>query len=211
MGTHCGVIVTIENNEGLSPGEAALKRGFDLVVTIAVLGVGWYLIALAWLMASLDTRSNGFFLQERIGRNGEPFKVIKLKTMRAAPGVTGKARDLRITRVGAVLRNLKVDELPQLLNVLLGHMSLVGPRPDLSGFADRLQGADRLILSIRPGITGPATLKYRNEEALLAQQSDPESYRRDVIWPDKVRINLDYIRNWRFTADLRYLWRTLAG
>ena len=118
--------------------------------------------------------------------------------------------DPRITRVGRILRSTKVDELPQLLNVLLGHMSIVGPRPDVPGFADRLSGDDRIVLSIRPGITGPATLEFRNEEELLSSQSDPERYNREVIWPKKVELNREYVANYSFWKDFGYIWRTIA-
>jgi lipopolysaccharide/colanic/teichoic acid biosynthesis glycosyltransferase len=107
-------------------------------------------------------------------------------------------------------RRTKIDELPQLFNVLWGDMSFVGPRPDVPGFADRLEGVDRIILSVRPGITGPASLKYRDEEALLASQEDPERYNREVIWPDKVRINLDYVKHWSFAGDIGYILKTVA-
>ncbi len=90
-------------------------------------------------------------------------------------------------------------------------MSFVGPRPDVPGFADKLEGRDRVILTVRPGITGPATLKYRNEETLLGNVDDPEKYNHEVIWPDKVMINLDYVLNWRFRSDLIYIWQTLIG
>jgi lipopolysaccharide/colanic/teichoic acid biosynthesis glycosyltransferase len=96
------------------------------------------------------------------------------------------------------------------LNVLAGDMSLVGPRPDVAGFADKLKGSERVIMAVRPGITGPATLKYRNEEELLASQDDPETYNREIIFPDKVRINMAYVRNWSLYGDLRYLWKTLV-
>jgi lipopolysaccharide/colanic/teichoic acid biosynthesis glycosyltransferase len=107
------------------------------------------------------------------------------------------------------MRKWKIDELPQLINVLLGRMSFVGPRPDVAGFADRLTGEDRMILSVRPGITGPATLKYHDEEKLLARQQDPEKYNRDVIWPDKVRINKRYILEYSFSKDMQYIWETV--
>jgi len=119
--------------------------------------------------------------------------------------------DPRITRLGAFFRKAKIDELPQLINVLLGQMSFVGPRPDVPGFADRLQGEERIVLSVRPGITGPATLKYRNEEEILAQQDDPERYNREVIYPDKVKINVEYVRSYSFWRDLRYIGRTVFG
>ena len=121
------------------------------------------------------------------------------------------ADDPRITSVGRLLRRTKVDELPQFMNVLLGHMSLVGPRPDVPGFADRLTGADRIILGVAPGITGPATLAYRREEDLLAAQADPERYNREVIYPDKVRLNRAYVENYTLWRDIEYLWRTVVG
>jgi lipopolysaccharide/colanic/teichoic acid biosynthesis glycosyltransferase len=116
--------------------------------------------------------------------------------------------DRRITRSGRIFRKTKIDELPQLYNVLLGQMSLVGPRPDVTGFADVLEGADRAILSLRPGITGPATLVYRDEEALLAGVEDAESYNRDVVFPHKVQINLEYARSYSLMGDIKYLFKT---
>ena len=141
------------------------------------------------------------------------FRVIKIRTMRTDSGIRTSVttrNDARITRLGAMLRRFKIDELPQLINVLKGDMSFVGPRPDVPGFADSLVGEEEaLFLSVRPGITGPATLKYRDEEVLLARQPDPEKYNRDVIFPDKVAINIEYVRNWSLTSDLRYIWATL--
>jgi len=140
--------------------------------------------------------------------------VIKLRTMHSVAGggtTVTTAGDARITPIGRFLRRYKLDELPQLINVLRGDMSLVGPRPDVAGFADMLTGSDRMILSVRPGITGPATLKYRNEEELLASVSDPEAYNRNVIWPDKVRINREYVQHFRLRDDLRYIWLTIFG
>lgn len=200
--------------QGLSRGQAALKRGFDLAVAAAGLALTGWLIALAWLAATLDTGRNGFFTQARIGRWGRPFRVVKIRTMRPDPArrtpVTTED-DPRITPLGRFFRRTHIDELPQLVNVLLGQMSLVGPRPDVAGFADRLEGDDRILLSVRPGITGPATLKFRDEEALLARQPDPERYNREVLFPEKVRINKAYVRDYRFRDDLFYLWKTLAG
>lgn len=197
----------------LSAWQSLLKRGFDIVCAIiGLLALGW-LVALAWIMASIDLRCNGFFVQDRVGRDGRIFRLVKIRTMRndkALRTTVTQAGDPRITRLGAWLRRFKVDELPQLWNVLIGDMSLVGPRPDVPGFADILTGKEKSILSLRPGITGPATLKYRNEEALLAAQDDPELFNREVIFPDKVEINLDYIRHWSFTGDLQYLWSTVV-
>lgn len=200
--------------QGLSNRQALLKRGFDLLgASIGLLLTGW-LIGLAWIAATADTRRNGFFAQERVGRQGRVFRVVKIRTMRPALGLdttVTTGHDPRITRLGRFFRRTKIDELPQLWNVLLGQMSFVGPRPDVPGFADRLTGEDRVVLSIRPGITGPATLKYRDEETILANQSDPEAYNRDVIFPDKVKINRQYIENWSLLDDFRYIWRTAVG
>lgn len=117
--------------------------------------------------------------------------------------------DPRVTQIGAVMRKFKLDELPQLINVLTGQMSFVGPRPDVVGFADCLQGEDRIILSVRPGITGPATLIFRNEEVLLSDSDDPERFNREVLYPAKVKINRQYIKEYRFFKDVLYILATL--
>lgn len=189
-----------------------IKRFFDLVLSSFGLIICIPLILIAWLLASVDTKSNGIFIQKRIGMHGRLFNVYKIKTMKPIAGVTTTVTqrlDPRITKLGFIFRKTKIDELPQLLNVFLGDMSFVGPRPDVPGYADRLVGEEKAILMIRPGITGPATLKYRNEEELLAQQSDPEIYNLKVIWPDKVKINLDYIRTWSLSNDIKYILKTV--
>jgi len=119
--------------------------------------------------------------------------------------------DPRITKVGRWLRRLKMDELPQLWNVLRGDMSLVGPRPDVKGFADELKDEDRIILTVKPGITGLATLEFKDEEALLAQHEDPIAYNREVIWPQKVQLNKQYVENYSFALDLKILFRTFVS
>ena len=134
--------------------------------------------------------------------------MFKIRTLRSSPRKDKENKD-RLTAFGQFLRRRKWNELPQLFNVLIGDMSFVGPRPDLKGFADELKGEDRIILKVKPGITGPATLKYRNEEQLLAEQLDPETYNRTIIWPDKVEINKKYVKNWSFSLDLKILWKTL--
>jgi lipopolysaccharide/colanic/teichoic acid biosynthesis glycosyltransferase len=205
---------SVQQSQGLSLGQRFLKRSFDLLVAIFGLIVFGWLILLGWLAATIDTGLNGFFTQTRVGRYGKTFKVIKLRTMKVSQTVTTTVttkKDPRITPLGAILRKTKIDELPQLINVLLGQMSLVGPRPDVPGFADRLTGPDRIVLTIRPGITGPASLKYRNEEEILAKQADPERYNREVIFTDKVRINREYIENYSFLKDLQYIWQTAFG
>lgn len=199
---------------GLTTVQAVLKRGFDVVAAAVGLLLTFWLIALAWVLATIDTRQNGFFMQERVGRHGRVFRVVKIRTMRPSRVHTTTVttgHDPRITPLGRFFRRAKIDELPQLWNVLLGQMSFVGPRPDVPGYADALEGEDRLVLSVRPGITGPATLKYRDEESLLASVDDPEAYNREVIFPDKVRLNREYVQNWSLWQDLRYIWRTVAG
>jgi lipopolysaccharide/colanic/teichoic acid biosynthesis glycosyltransferase len=131
--------------------------------------------------------------------------------MVAVEGVTTtvtSADDSRITKLGAWLRKTKIDELPQLINVFLGQMSLVGPRPDVPGWADALTGEDAVILEMRPGITGPASLHFRNEEELLGKEKDPEVFNRDVIWPEKVAVNRNYYYSQSTLSDFRWLFRT---
>lgn len=198
----------------LTPFNRVTKRGFDLLAALAGLCLTGWIIALAYVAASIDTGNSGFFRQDRVGLNGQLFKIIKIRTMRDVPLVqttVTRVDDPRITSLGRFLRRTKIDELPQLVNVLLGQMSIVGPRPDVPGFADQLSGADRIILSVRPGITGPATLKFRREEEMLADQPDPESYNRQVIFPEKVRLNREYIESYSFWADLKWIVRTIMG
>ena len=198
----------------LSVSDQIQKRMFDIVLSIVGISLTWWLMLLAWITASIETKSNGLFMQTRIGRDGKPFKVFKIKTMKSVPDIQSTvttSKDTRITKSGAFFRKTKIDELPQLFNVLFGQMSFVGPRPDVPGFADRLEGDDRIILSVRPGITGPASLKYKNEEALLAKQQDPERYNREVIWPDKVEINKQYVKGWSLKKDIKYILQTVSG
>ncbi len=151
------------------------------------------------------------FKQQRVGRNGKLFTMYKFRSMTVnhSGSSVSVAGESRITPLGAKLRKYKLDELPELWNVLKGDMSLVGPRPDVPGYADRLQGEDRLVLKLRPGITGPASLKYANEEEILAQVADPRRYNDEVIFPDKVRINLDYYYNRTFCGDIRLIFQTI--
>lgn len=151
------------------------------------------------------------FSQKRVGRNGREFYIKKFRTMRVQrnQGTTVTVSDdPRIFPLGKLLRKLKLDELPQFWNVLIGDMSLVGPRPDVPGFADKVQGDARRILSIRPGITGPATLAFRNEEGLLSGVIDPVRYNQEIIFPRKVMLNLEYIDSCSFWVDLCCLWKT---
>ena len=151
------------------------------------------------------------FRQKRVGKGGRIFTMVKFRSMVVSHSGSSVsvAGESRISPLGAKLRKYKLDELPELWNVLIGDMSFVGPRPDVPGFADKLVGEERGILQLRPGITGPASLKYRNEEELLASVDDPIRYNTEVIYPDKVRINLDYLRHWSFARDLKYIVQTL--
>ena len=189
-----------------------IKRLFDMVFSFIGLLITWPIILIAWIIASIETKSNGFFLQKRVGKDGKLFTIIKIKTMYPNKGsYVTTANDERITKSGRFFRKYKIDELPQLINVLKGDMSFVGPRPDVPGYADKLEGEDRIILSVRAGITGPATLKYKNEEEILAKVDNPEEYNDNVIWPDKVKINKEYIKNWSFKKDLEYIIKTIKG
>jgi lipopolysaccharide/colanic/teichoic acid biosynthesis glycosyltransferase len=165
------------------------------------------------LLIALFSPGPALFTQERVGRHGRRFRIAKFRTMRADAERGGSVTvdgDRRITRLGRILRRLRIDEWPQLWNVLAGHMSLVGPRPDVPGYADRLTGETREILDLRPGLTGPATLYFRNEDRLLARAADPRAYNDRILYPAKVRINLDYARNWSLRRDLAYLLVTVC-
>ncbi len=190
------------------------KRVFDLLLSMLGIALTWWIILLAWMVSSIETRSNGIFTQKRVGKKGKLFRVFKIKTMKDIPGINTTVttnEDIRITTSGAFFRKTKIDELPQLFNVLFGTMSFVGARPDVPGFADKLEGEDRVILELPPGITGPASLKYKDEEALLAKQKDPEKYNKEVIWPDKVQINKAYIKDWSLKKDVEYIIKTIIG
>ena len=151
------------------------------------------------------------FKQKRVGRNAKLFTMYKFRSMSVGHGGSSVsvAGESRITQLGAKLRKYKLDELPELWNVLIGDMSFVGPRPDVPGYADKLVGEDRLILKLRPGITGPASLKYANEEEILAKVDDPVKYNDEVIFPDKVKINLDYYYHHSFIGDIKLIFKTI--
>lgn len=191
-----------------------LKRLFDVMASLVGLIFSFPVIIIAWLLASIDTKSNGMFMQKRVGKDANLFTIYKIKTMRNTKTTRSAIAGMNqseITKMGMFFRRFKIDELPQLFNVLLGHMSFVGPRPDVPGYADKLIGDDRKVLLLRPGITGPASLKYKNEEYILAQQDNPERYNDNVIWPDKVAINLSYIENYSFWNDIKYILNTIKG
>lgn len=154
-----------------------------------------------------------FFIQKRVGKDGEIFNCHKFRTMTVNHGGSSIsiAGENRITPLGIKLRHYKIDELPGLWDVFIGKMSFVGPRPDVPGYADCLEGEDREILNLRPGITGPASLKYRDEEELLAKVEDPIAYNNEVIYPDKVRLNRYYYHHYSFVMDIRMIFATVLG
>lgn len=189
-----------------------IKSVFDYVTVIFFIPF-WIplFIVLAVIIKVCEPAYPVFFLQTRIGRNGIPFKMIKFRSMipnRSSNTITSK-NDKRITRLGSFLRKWKLDEVPELLNILNGKMSLVGPRPDVPGYADNLKGEDRLVLRLRPGITGPASLKYSNEEELLARMENPKWYNDNVIFPDKIKINLNYYHNHNLWLDITLIFQTI--
>ena len=190
------------------------KYIFDrMAALLGLLLIWWLLIVVAVLIKVKMPGGPAIFKQTRIGRHGKPFTIFKFRTMTVGHGGSSVsvAGESRITPLGAVLRKYKIDELPELWNVLVGDMSFVGPRPDVPGYADRLQGDDREVLELRPGITGPASLKYRNEEELLAVVDNPQEYNDTVIYPDKVRINRYYLHNYSFISDIKMILCTVLG
>ena len=204
-----------------------LKPFFDRIVSFMGLLLIWPLLLVIALMVRVKIGRPVLFVQERIGKEGKPFKIHKFRTMGAGvdESPVSIAGEERITPLGAKLRHYKLDELPELWDVFIGKMSFVGPRPDVPGYADKLEGDDRDVLKLRPGITGPASLKYRDEEEMIADyvkhakaQGDPRSeqdialwYNDNVLWPDKVRINCYYYRNYSFIKDIQMIVCTVLG
>lgn len=188
------------------------KRLFDLLLSLIGLFFLMPLIIICWLIASIETKSNGFFFQERVGRYCNKFYIIKIKTMHN--DYTSERSTIFVkygyTFSGVYFRKFKFDELPQLFNILVGQMSFVGPRPDVPGFMDMLEGEDALISALRPGITGPASIKYKDEESILSRVADPEHYNKNIIWPDKININLQYLRNHSFKGDIKIILHTIG-
>lgn len=191
-----------------------LKFLFDRFASFGGLLVIWPLLIVVAIMIKIKMPGGpAFFTQKRVGKNGKLFTMYKFRSMTVSHSGSSVsvAGESRITPFGAKLRKYKIDELPELWNVLIGDMSFVGPRPDVPGYADALTGEDREVLKLRPGITGPASLKYRNEEELLALQPDPVKYNDEVIFPDKVRINRYYLHNYSFIKDIQMIFCTVLG
>ena len=190
-----------------------LKLLFDRTMALIGLLFLWPVLLIVALLIKCKMPGPVLFVQQRVGKDGKLFACHKFRSMTvghngSSVSVAGEAR---ITPLGAKLRKYKLDELPELWDVFIGAMSFVGPRPDVPGYADKLQGEDRIVLTLRPGITGPATLKYRNEEELLATVKDPIRYNDEVIYPDKVRINRYYAENYSFIKDIQMIFCTVLG
>lgn len=183
-----------------------LASGFGLLVLSPL-----FLVLAVWI--PLDSPGPVFYRQTRVGRGGRDFRIFKFRTMRVGADkgslVTIGGRDPRVTHAGAFLRRLKLDELPQLLNVLVGDMSLVGPRPEVRKYVDLYTPEQLHVLDVRPGMTDAASIKYRNESELLGQVEDPEDYYIHVVMPDKLAINLDYVRNHSFWGDIKLIFKTI--
>jgi lipopolysaccharide/colanic/teichoic acid biosynthesis glycosyltransferase len=189
------------------------KRIFDIAAAVFGLIVTLPVFIIIYLLIKIQMPGPVFFKQNRVGRNGKLFRMIKFRSMKVNHGGSSVSvrGESRITPLGAKMRKYKIDEFPEFWNILKGDMSFVGPRPDVPGYADKLTGDDRLLLSIRPGLTGAASLKYSNEEELLALQNDPLKYNDTVLYPDKVRIEINYIKHWTFWLDIKIIIYTLIG
>ena len=191
-----------------------LKGLFDKIASLGGLLVLWPVLLICAILIRLKMPGGPIiFKQQRVGQYGKLFTMYKCRSMTVAHDGSSisVAGESRITPLGAKLRKYKLDELPELWNVLIGNMSFVGPRPDVPGYADKLEGKERDVLKLKPGITGPASLKYRNEEELLAVQDDPKRYNDEVIFPDKVRINLEYLNTWSFWRDIKIIIYTVLS
>lgn len=190
------------------------KSAFDRLVSFfGLIFLSPVLFVVALLIRIKMSGGSVIFKQKRVGQHGKLFTMYKFRSMtisHSGSSVSVKGES-RITPLGAKLRKYKLDELPELWNVLIGDMSFVGPRPDVPGYADKLEGDDRRMLLLRPGITGPASLKYRNEEELLAEQENPLKYNDEVLFPDKVKINIEYLDNWSFLNDIKIIICTVLG
>lgn len=189
------------------------KRLFDILGSFIGLLLLFPFFVLISILIKIKMPGPIFFSQKRVGLHGRLFIMFKFRSM--SIGHKGNSISIkgesRITPVGTWLRKYKLDELPELWNVLIGDMSFVGPRPDVPGYADKLEGEDRIILSFRSGITGPASLKYSNEEEILSEVEDPIKFNDEVLYPNKVKINKNYIKYWSFWLDIKIIIYTIIG
>lgn len=205
-----------------------IKRVFDIIASLFGLLLLWWVYPIVAIIIKVKMPGGpAFFCQKRVGRDGKLFTCHKFRTMtvKHSGSSVSVAGDSRITPLGAKLRHYKIDELPELWDVLIGNMSFVGPRPDVPGYADQLQGEDRVVLKLRPGITGPATLKYRLEDEMISNyvaerqavgdtrdsQVIAVEYNDTVIYPDKVRLNKYYYEHYSFWKDIEMIFATVLG
>ena len=192
-----------------------LKRGLDVVVSLVGLALFLPLMLVLALWVMCDSRGPILYRQVRVGRNGHDFRLLKFRSMRVDADrlglITVGGRDPRVTRAGYYLRKYKLDELPQLLNVLRGDMSLVGPRPEVRKYVDLYTPEQLRVLTVRPGITDLASLRYRHENDLLAQAEDPDAYYIETVMPAKLTLNLEYIDHQSFWGDLRLIGQTVVA
>ena len=177
------------------------KTIFDFIFSIILIVLLLPLLIFLLIIASIDTKSCGIFFQTRIGQYGKPFVIYKFKTLSDYEKTSSK--------IGLLLRKLKLDELPQLFNILKGEMSFVGPRPDISGYYDQLQGKEREVLKLKPGLTCEASIKYSDEDFLLKNQQNPLQYNDEILFPNKVQMNLHYLKKMSLKEDLRILTKTI--
>ena len=185
------------------------KYFFDYFFAIILCIVLFIPCLIIWIICSIDTNNNGFFSQYRIGKNANKFKIYKFRTINGKYESSITSNQMKISTWGNFLRKYGIDEIPQLINILNGTMSFVGPRPDVEGYADELEGEDKIILNVKPGITGPAQLKYKNEQEILDVQEDPKKYNDEVLWKDKILINKEYVKNLSFKTDIYYIIKTI--
>lgn len=178
-----------------------IKNSFDIFFAILLLLILGIPLLIIWIITSIDTKSNGFFFQTRIGQYGKPFTIYKLQTMHP--------QNKTISKWGRFLRKSKWDEVPQLFNIVKGEMSFVGPRPDIPGYYDCLEGESRKILELKPGLTSEASIKYKDEETLLEAQNNPLEYNDKIIFPDKVKMNLEYYYKRSILVDLQTIVKTI--
>ncbi|MCB9169450.1 MAG: sugar transferase [Flavobacteriales bacterium] len=191
-----------------------MKRLFDILFALVLIGLLWPVFLLLALAVLMTSPGGAFFGQWRVGRNGRQFRLFKFRSMRpgseAAGQITIGSKDPRITAVGRFLRRTKLDELPQLWNVLIGDMSVVGPRPEVPRYVELYTDEQRRVLRVRPGLTGPASLEYIDENELLAHSDDPERMYREEILPAKLRRDMHYVDHMTILGDLRIIGATIV-
>ena len=184
---------------GLSTSQKVFKRLLDVLLSLILIPTLLLPVSILIILATMDTKIFGLFFQNRVGQYGKGFTIYKIRTYN---------RNGEVSKFSKKIRKYKLDEIPQILNILLGQMSFVGPRPDVLEVMSALSRSDQVILSIRPGLTGPASLHYFNEEALLAEQEDPIAYTNQILTPKKNAINKDYIKNYHIFNDVNYIYKT---